>query len=70
MKQILCLLLIILTIALIVGCKVEKEAPPETSAAADVDDVEEGLSEVDTLDEELDLSEFEELEKELEDVTW
>jgi len=71
MKQILCILLICLTLVLIIGCKVavEREAP-STSAAADVTEVEEGLSEVDELDEELDLSEFDELEKELDEIDW
>ena len=70
MKQIICILLICLAVALIVGCRAaEKEAEP-TTAAEDVSDIEGDISDIEGLDEELDLSELENLEQELEEVDW
>jgi outer membrane lipoprotein-sorting protein len=69
MKQILCIVLICLVLAFVAGCKPAAEAAP-TSASEDVSDVEEGLSDIEGLDEELDMSELEDLEAELDEIEW
>ena len=71
MRQALYVLVVLTLLALIAGCRVveEVEAPP-TSAAADVEGVEEGISDIDALNEELNISELEYLESELEEIEW
>lgn len=70
MKQIICILLICLVVALIAGCKAAEKEAPAGSTSADVSDVEDGISDIDAVDSDLNIDELDELDKELEDISW